>query len=291
MYASLRVLIRSLIGKGRRDALLERKIADLDQLMIKLHLHRNFGFVSPLAHDTRHVLVKDSNGLGLVVPIRSLGTISGVRNDYPRPKPGDVVIDVGAHYGLYSCMCSRLVGNRGLVLSFEPNHTNYQHLLVNMRMNNIHNIKPYEVALGDLNGQTTLYISDDSEGHSVKLKRSNSSTQINIRILDSIVQELKIDHVNIIKVDVEGAELDVLKGASDTLKRFCPILSISAYHYHNELAEVVEWISSHFGFYKIEKTARAIVWCVSTNKDDKKVDSSYAVSQSCRVARLIKDGV
>ena len=77
-----------------------------------------------------------------------------VEEVYLRPIIGDVVIDVVAHYGFYTLLASKIIGESGCVIAFEPNSANFQGLLGNVQLNGATNVKAINVALGNFNGMT-----------------------------------------------------------------------------------------------------------------------------------------
>jgi FkbM family methyltransferase len=145
--------------------------------------------------------------------------------DYLNLEEGDVFIDVGSHIGKYTIPAARLVGSSGLVISVEPHPENYAVLVENVMLNKLTNVIALNVAAWDRECYLRLFIGD-SAGHSVK--RNYGSGYIVVRALpiDLIIKELNVRVVDFIKIDVEGAELEVLKGLSNTLKEFKPKLII-----------------------------------------------------------------
>ncbi len=145
-------------------------------------------------------------------------------------KKGDTFIDVGANQGEYSVWAARKVGSKGRVLAFEPMQKLFDQLTENIRLNeSFHKtILPIKLGLADEKGEVILYASADSnEGTNTIYNTEKFSIElgkIQIDTLDEQLNELKINEVNFLKIDVEGAELQVLKGALNTLKTHRPIL-------------------------------------------------------------------
>lgn len=125
---------------------------------------------------------------------------------------GMIVVDVGAHVGFYTLLAARAVGNKGKVFCFEPEPSNYALLLKNIKENSYSNVVPVQRAVTDTTGHVELFIARDSSGHSVG---SHNQLQKAI-IVDSITLDDFLagrEHpVHLIKIDVEGAEMAVLKG-------------------------------------------------------------------------------
>jgi FkbM family methyltransferase len=139
-------------------------------------------------------------------------------------QPGMAVLDLGAHHGLYTLLASECVGSRGRVVSFEPSWRERRALRLHVLMNLCRNVTIEDVALGNENARTNLFVVEGSQTGCNSLRppdaaSATSPVPIRVRRLDDWLQSHKIDRVDFIKLDVEGAELDVLKGASRLLQR------------------------------------------------------------------------
>jgi len=150
------------------------------------------------------------------------------------PKRGDVVIDCGASLGDYTLLYSSLVGKEGKIVAFEPNGMAFNLLVKNIDVNGVKNIIALNMAVYDKAGIVTLkrgkYSTDD---RIVYLKaRSKDLYTKRATTIDATVKKLKLPKVDLIKIDVEGAEYQVLKGALFTLEKFRPKI----------IVEVHEWI-------------------------------------------------
>jgi FkbM family methyltransferase len=106
-------------------------------------------------------------------------------------KEGMVVYDVGAHWGYYTLVASRVVGDTGRVIAFEPNHENIQILMRNIQYNNIKNIECLEIAVGDLCGKVSF---DPGADTGLGKISTAGKIQVECRTLDSLMDSLgKID--------------------------------------------------------------------------------------------------
>ncbi len=139
-------------------------------------------------------------------------------------KKGDCFVDCGASFGYFSVLAGMIVGEEGSVLSFEPGPQNQSLLLLNLTANGILTGEVHQVALSDdvgifrygrsgANGSISPYDGDPRRLGTYDLVRSTT--------LDSVVGSRKVD---MMKIDVEGAEGRVLRGSEQTLKRCGPIL-------------------------------------------------------------------
>lgn len=130
-------------------------------------------------------------------------------------KPGDVVVDCGANIGIFTRYAYKLGASK--VISFEPAPDNYNCLIKNAPniSNNLHNM-----AVSDTNGHKTLYLDKNAGGHSIIKEDINNTklgTYVNIPCvnLDSLFANGNVSKIDFLKVDVEGAELEVFEGISD----------------------------------------------------------------------------
>lgn len=141
-------------------------------------------------------------------------------------RPNDVFIDVGSSMGLMSLTASLIVGNAGLVLAFEPDERRFSNLLNSIHVNKRKNIKSFNIGLGQHNEIVALYKNRHSPSM-VKMVEGEVYEKVEIDALDHIIEKHNIPQVKFLKIDVEGFELDVLKGSKKLLsKSNAPILCI-----------------------------------------------------------------
>jgi FkbM family methyltransferase len=141
-----------------------------------------------------------------------------------QPKPNETVIDVGAHLGLYTLIAAKLVGQNGKVISIEPDDANLVVLRKNVAINNLNNTIVLPVALGDVSGLKKFYAGVMPSASSFyftrwrALYKVRTVKKIITVTLDELLEKLGIKDVEWIKIDVEGAELDVLRGGESFLQ-------------------------------------------------------------------------
>ncbi len=133
-------------------------------------------------------------------------------------KPGMVVLDIGAHHGLYTLLASKCVGREGVVEAFEPSPRERKALLLNLKLNRTKNVRVESIALGSDNRDAQLYVVDRQETGCNSLRppvtsSTTSTTTVAVRKLDDWAAERSLAHADFIKLDVEGGELEFLKGA------------------------------------------------------------------------------
>ncbi|RZL55298.1 MAG: FkbM family methyltransferase [Pedobacter sp.] len=147
-------------------------------------------------------------------------------------KEGDIVYDIGAHIGYTSILFSNLVGKQGEVHAFEllPSVAkNYLEKTVNA--NQLSNIKVHAIGLADKKEEIDIYVGNTMMGTLTEEGyESQSSEKCQIDTLDNYILTRQIAPPQVIKIDVERAEIACLKGAIETIKNFKPTLIIE---FHN----------------------------------------------------------
>lgn len=144
---------------------------------------------------------------------------------------GMVFVDGGANEGLYTLFASRRVGAHGAVLSFEPSQREFDRLAKNISLNDLANVRLFRAALADQNGESDLHIAGyEHEGQNtlgefvhegVALERTE---RVALCTLDNVVAGEHLTRLDVLKLDVEGAEFRVLLGARQVLQKFRPIV-------------------------------------------------------------------
>ncbi|MDR1897680.1 MAG: FkbM family methyltransferase, partial [Prevotellaceae bacterium] len=149
-------------------------------------------------------------------------------------KKDDIVIDAGAWIGDFSAY----VASKGaMAYAFEPVNDTFHLLCKTASLNSIdtgkHKIYPIQKGLGSSECNTDIFIDKNhSEANSIlnEKKQGDASEKISITTLDKFVEENNLKRVDFIKADIEGAERDMLRGATNVLKTFAPKLAICTYH-------------------------------------------------------------
>lgn len=164
-------------------------------------------------------------------------------------KPGDCFVDVGANIGYLSLVAAAAVTNTGEVHAFEPVASTFKLLDRNKALNNFDQLFTYGFALGNSTENVTIYPEEENRGGaSIIEKRSSNGQDIQVKRLDDLVLSKKI---NMLKVDVEGFEWEVLKGAEQTIKKDLPILIVEySLGLENKFSshEMLKWLQSNFSY-------------------------------------------
>lgn len=140
--------------------------------------------------------------------------------------PGMTFVDIGANIGFFSLLAAKLVGPTGRVIAFEPNPPVFAALMRNAEHNGMGWIETHQVGLFDREGGGTLHVPDKNCGAATMRPSGDDHVTISLVRLDDVVT----GSVDLIKIDVEGAEVAALRGARNVLAR-CPavVCEVSEY--------------------------------------------------------------
>jgi FkbM family methyltransferase len=135
-----------------------------------------------------------------------------------------IVLDIGANQGYYTLLSARKVGPRGRVLAFEPSPREMRRLKLHLWLNGCKNVEVSSSALGAVAGTEELYVVLGTETGCNSLRppdvsQPTSLLSVRVECLDDVLNSRGMNHVDFIKLDVEGAELSVLEGAPELLRR------------------------------------------------------------------------
>ncbi len=142
-------------------------------------------------------------------------------------RPGDVALDVGANIGTCTLAMARAVGAKGRVHAFEPQALVFQTLCANLAMNGLTQVRAWPWAVGETPGTARIpvpAIDTDSNLGAVRVQTEGRTEPVPLVRLDG----LGIERAALLKIDVEGMELAVLRGAAALLRRFRPAVYFEA---------------------------------------------------------------
>ena len=133
--------------------------------------------------------------------------------------PNYTIIDIGANVGYYSLKFSKIMRDTGKILAIEPDPDTYSILEQNCTLNNLSNIEILNLAISDKNEFINLFQDKSHSGKSSLFSKSDDGDSIKIttKTLDRLIDN-RFSTIDFIKIDTEGAELSILKGATETLK-------------------------------------------------------------------------
>lgn len=163
---------------------------------------------------------------------------------------GDIVVDIGAHVGIFTV---KAASKAKTVIAIEPDPINYSLLVSNIERNNLKNVSTLNVAVSDFNGKARLHVGSASvfptltpelislEHHA--RRKYDRYVMVKVRTLDELLKETDLSRVDFMKIDVEGAELQVLKGARETIKNNSKVyLALAAEHYELQPLDVLDYL-------------------------------------------------
>jgi FkbM family methyltransferase len=174
---------------------------------------------------------QELDGMALLAYILAEQTWAAQNDPQHRVKPGDVVVDVGAHIGTFDDDALRRGASKCILV--EPDPVNVECIRRNF---------PREIAAGKIvvvpegawssrsTLEFTMGVANSGTGSFVLHETGAKSISVPVRPLDEILRDLGIAHVDYIKMDIEGAEREALKGAARTLRHSKPVLMIDSYH-------------------------------------------------------------
>lgn len=274
-YLSLRISIRVVLGRKRRDKLFSDKgfgfrhelfdkippvffLAKLYQDIIKC-----FGF-----HDTFLLKITvPKYHYRAYCPADKDDLINMTEREDEIierfcPKEGDIVIDVGAHFGRYTMIASKRVGLNGKVISIEADPHNFEILNRNIKLNKLTNIISLNYTVYSREEKIKLYLNNEknqfvqTSHNTIMTDRARSKEKfvdVQATTLDYLLKSnrIKQEDVNWIKIDVEGAEYEVLKGATRILSKNNNISLLIEVHLlsgHITLYDSITKLLSTYGF-------------------------------------------
>lgn len=171
-------------------------------------------------------------------------------------KPGMTVLDIGANIGCHTLPIASLVGNTGKVIAFEPMDWARNKLNKNISLNNFSNISVEKIALSDKHETQTLRFRSNWPLDNHYQQEANVKQNITLETLDNYVKKMDIK-VDLIKIDVDGYEYKIFKGAHHLLKTHKPIICTEIGHttqrVGDSVEEMIKFLSSlGYNFYSIK---------------------------------------
>jgi FkbM family methyltransferase len=266
IYRGIRFSFKIALGKKRTDMFyakrginfkdfLYRSIKFLkigDPLMLELYVPKhNYNIYCPLNKEDLIVMTNHEEDI----------------IEHFTPKEGDIVVDIGAHMGRYTIISSKRVGANGKVVAIEAHPGNFEMLNSNIKLNQLTNVMPLNYAVYSKETKIKLYLPDEESGytmhHSImsnyvftkyKDKTGDKFVEVGANTLDYLLQLKGITDVNWVKIDVEGAEFEVLKGAHNVLSNSKDISLLIEVHGKDTYEPIIESLRSYDFKIDFEKT-------------------------------------
>lgn len=158
--------------------------------------------------------------------------------------PGDRFVDIGANVGLITLLASSKIGANGSIISVEPISKNVARLKENIKLNNLKNIDILHIGLSDEPGEFN-FSNEDVSSHMKEVSDHNTEV-VKVLELDTVLQN-QTEAYNVTKIDVEGMELLILKGAEESIKKnLLPVIIIEVNGLHERFGILRDDISDFF---------------------------------------------
>jgi len=183
-------------------------------------------------------------------------------------KSGDTVLDIGANVGYISLVLAKCVENSGKVFSFEPDSKNFASLKRNLALNADCNIEPIAKAVSDSHQPIRLYHAKfdfNAGAHSMlpSEKHSSDFVEIEATTIDEFVTSHGLKKIDVIKIDIEGAEMKAFNGMTETLRNSRPLIVCELCEEHQVRAgyttqAVKKWMAETFDMqaFKVMESGR-----------------------------------
>ena len=149
-------------------------------------------------------------------------------------KKGMTCLDVGGNIGYYTLLESNIVGNDGKVIAIEPSPPNFKHLKKNLSIQDAKNVDAYNFAAGDVDGEVNFLVYQESNG-SFTIPDGETTDlpgeliKVPAKRMDTFLNELNIEHVDFVRMDVEGYEHHIIEGMKNIIKNSKPMFQIEVH--------------------------------------------------------------
>jgi FkbM family methyltransferase len=191
-------------------------------------------------------------------PIAITGTYeSGVTRIFKRVlKRGDKVIDVGANIGWFTLLAAGLVGEKGLVMSFEPEPYNFSLLTKSVERNQFSNVVLFKEVASDVDGTKRLNLNEHGNpgAHSIARDTGGESILVQSSRLETAAEKARLDRIDLVKIDAEGAEPQVISGMKSLIadgKVLHMVVEWNPKEWASN-SELLSWVFEVFDIYRID---------------------------------------
>ena len=149
-------------------------------------------------------------------------------------KKGMTCLDIGGNIGYYTLLESNIVGNDGKVIAIEPSPPNFKHLKKNLSIQDAKNVDAYNFAAGDVDGEVNFLVYRESNG-SFTIPDGETTDlpgeliKVPAKRMDTFLNELDIEHIDFVRMDVEGYEHHIIEGMKNIIKNSKPMFQIEVH--------------------------------------------------------------
>jgi FkbM family methyltransferase len=266
IYLGIRFSVKIALGRKRRDRI---------YVGLGIHFNDSFGpsfyIVSFLYKTIKFLRLGNPVSLKINVPKYGYKVLCPIKKEeivnmtiredeiieHFTPKQGDIVVDIGANIGRYTLIASKRVGTNGKVVAIEAHPGNFEMLNRNIKLNRLTNIISLNHAVYSKETKVKLYVPGEESGNTIyntlisdRATNEEKFVEVNANTLDYLLQSKGIkQEVNWIKIDVEGAEFEVLKGAANILSKSKDIALLIEVHNltggKNLYGPIMEFLNSY----------------------------------------------
>jgi FkbM family methyltransferase len=209
-------------------------------------------------------------------------------------RQGMRAIDIGANFGLYALNIAKIIGDSGKLWAFEPAESTASCLNSSISENNFNNIVLIQAGLSDRCEEARLFISSNSELNSLSQAATGSDQFeiIDLLTLDSCREKYGWDHIDFIKMDAEGEELNILKGGEAFLSATSPLIMFELMHGQEavSLPLVNRFLEMGYNNYRLAPALNILIPFDHNQPFDESVLNLFCCKEDCAV-RLERDGV
>jgi FkbM family methyltransferase len=272
IYLGIRFSVKIALGRKRRDRI---------YVGLGIHFNDSFGpsfyIVSFLYKTIKFLRLGNPVSLKINVPKYGYKVLCPIKKEeivnmtiredeiieHFTPKQGDIVVDIGANIGRYTLIASKRVGTNGKVVAIEAHPGNFEMLNRNIKLNRLTNVIPLNYAAYSKETKVKLYVPDEESGytiyHTLMERTGKKFVEVDAITLDYLLLQLNgiregVVEVNWIKIDVEGVEFEVLKGATNVLSKSKDIALLIEVHGIDNYRPLIEFLNSYNFIIEFEKT-------------------------------------
>lgn len=207
-------------------------------------------------------------------PVLTSAVALGIYENFERDvfrdycKPGATVVDIGANVGLYTAIAAAKVGPRGTIVAIEPHPESYRHLSMTVAENQLQTVRAFQVAAGNSKQLIPLFVTEDNKADSRIYDSTGrrENTPVQMVEVDSLLKEIGIRRVDLIKMDIQGAEALALAGMRRTLDQNPGVVIFAEFWPwgieqtgQSPLALLDELEQAGFSFRKIDEDNRCVI--------------------------------
>jgi FkbM family methyltransferase len=274
-YVTLRLSLRIALGRKRRDKVFARKRLafnyEFDAMVSFYMIKFLYSIIKFLRLGNPFLLklnVSKYGGYKAYCPINkdefiNMTTREDEIIEHFTPKQGDIVVDIGANIGRYTIISSKRVGAQGKVIAIEAHPGNFVILNRNIKLNQLTNVIPLNYAVYSKETKLKLYLPGEESGYTIyntiminRARIEDKFVDVNANTLDYLLQlnQIREEQVKWIKIDVEGAEFEVLKGAANVLSKSKDIALLIEVHGPDNYRPILEFLNLYNFKIEFEKT-------------------------------------